>query len=299
MMIRDNSFSSKVLDFFVYSVMILVLAITLYPVLYVLAASLSSSSANDRGLVTIYPIGFNVDAYRGIFSQPTIVRSFRNSVMITAGGTAINMFFTTTYAYALSRRKLALRGVYTIAAMIPMYFSGGLIPTFLLITNTLDLFDTWWALILPIAISTTNMIIMRSFFISLPVELEESAYLDGANDLVIFYRIMLPLSKASLFTIGLYYLVGHWNSWFTAMIYLNTQAKMPLQIILRQIVLLSSSLEQAALEGEVLSGSTMYFTNYIAVKYATLVFSMAPMLMIYPFVQKFFVKGVMIGSLKG
>ncbi|MGI5898905.1 MAG: carbohydrate ABC transporter permease [Christensenellales bacterium] len=298
-MIRDNSFSSKVLDFIVYTVMILVLAVTLYPVLYVLASSFSSSSANDRGLVTIYPIGFNVDAYRGIFSQPTIVRSFRNSVIITAAGTTINMFFTTTYAYALSRRKLALRGLYTVAAMIPMYFSGGLIPTFLLVTNTLDLFDTWWALILPIAINTTNMIIMRSFFISLPVELEESAYLDGANDLVIFYRIMLPLSKASLFTIGLYYLVGHWNSWFSAMIYLNTQAKMPLQIILRQIVLLSSSLEQAALEGEVISGSSMYFTNYIAVKYATLVFSMAPMLMIYPFVQKFFVKGVMIGSLKG
>ena len=212
-MIADRSLSSKIMDVIVYTTMIVVLVTTLYPVLYVVSASLSSASANDRGLVTIFPVYFNIDAYIGIFSMPTLTRAFTNSVIITASGTAINMFFTTTYAYALSRKKLALRGFYTVVAMIPMYFSGGLIPSFLLITRTLHLYNSWWALILPGAISTTNMIIMRSFFVSLPAELEESAYLDGANDIVIFYKIILPLSKAVLFTIGLYYLVGHWNSW--------------------------------------------------------------------------------------
>ena len=298
-MIADRSLSSKIMDVIVYTTMIVVLVTTLYPVLYVVSASLSSASANDRGLVTIFPVDFNIDAYIGIFSMPTLTRAFTNSVIITASGTAINMFFTTTYAYALSRKKLALRGFYTVVAMIPMYFSGGLIPSFLLITRTLHLYTRWWALILPGAISTTNMIIMRSFFVSLPAELEESAYLDGANDIVIFYKIILPLSKAVLFTIGLYYLVGHWNSWFNAMIYLDDDNKMPLQYMLRQIVLLSANLEQAALDGEVVSGSSLYFTNYVAVKYATLVFSMIPMLMIYPFIQKYFVKGVMIGSIKG
>ena len=298
-MIADRSLSSKIMDVIVYTTMIVVLVTTLYPLLYVVSASLSSASANDRGLVTIFPVDFNIDAYIGIFSMPTLTRAFTNSVIITASGTAINMFFTTTYAYALSRKKLALRGFYTVVAMIPMYFSGGLIPSFLLITRTLHLYNSWWALILPGAISTTNMIIMRSFFVSLPAELEESAYLDGANDIVIFYKIILPLSKAVLFTIGLYYLVGHWNSWFNAMIYLDDDNKMPLQYMLRQIVLLSANLEQAALDGEVVSGSSLYFTNYVAVKYATLVFSMIPMLMIYPFIQKYFVKGVMIGSIKG
>ena len=298
-MIADKSVSSKVMDIVVYATMIIVLVVTLYPVLYVVSASLSSANANDRGLVTLFPVDFTLDAYIGIFSMPTLTRAFRNSVIITAGGTAINMFFTTTYAYALSRKKLALRGFYTVVAMIPMYFSGGLIPTFLLVSKTLGLYNSWWALILPGAISTTNMIIMRSFFVGLPVELEESAYLDGANDVVIFFKIILPLSQAVMFTIGLYYLVGHWNSWFSAMIYLDEDAKMPLQYMLRQIVLLSANLEQAALDGEVVTGNTLYFTNYVAVKYATLDFSMVPMLIIYPFIQKYFVKGVMIGSLKG
>ena len=298
-MIADKSVSSKVMDIIVYATMIIVLVVTLYPVLYVISSSLSSANANDRGLVTIFPVEFNIEAYKGIFSMPTLTRAFKNSVIITAGGTAINMLFTTTYAYALSRKRLALRGIYTIIAMIPMYFSGGLIPSFLLISQTLHLYNSWWALILPGAINTSNMIIMRSFFVSLPAELEESAYLDGANDFVIFFKIMLPLSQAVMMTVGLYYLVGHWNSWFSAMVYLNEDEKMPLQYMLRQIVLLSASLDQAAYDGEIVTDSSLYFTNYVAVKYATLVFSMAPMMMIYPFIQRFFVKGVMIGSVKG
>lgn len=298
-MIADKSISSKVMDIIVYTTMIVVLVVTLYPVLYVVSSSLSSANANDRGLVTIFPVDFNIDAYKGIFAMPTLTRAFRNSVIITAGGTAINMIFTTSYAYALSRKRLALRGIYTIIAMIPMYFSGGLIPNFILISQNLHLYNSWWALILPGAINTSNMIIMRSFFVSLPAELEESAYLDGANDFVIFWKIMLPLSQAVMMTVGLYYLVGHWNSWFSAMVYLNDQEKMPLQFMLRQIVLLSANMEQAALDGEAITGTSIYFTNYVAVKYATLVFSMVPMLMIYPFIQKFFVKGVMIGSIKG
>lgn len=224
-MIADKSMSSKVMDIIVYTTMIVVLIATLYPVLYVVSSSLSSANANDRGLVTIFPVEFNIEAYKGIFSMPTLTRAFKNSVIITAGGTAINMLFTTSYAYALSRKRLALRGIYTIIAMIPMYFSGGLIPSFLLISQTLHLYNSWWALILPGAINTSNMIIMRSFFVSLPAELEESAYLDGANDFVIFWKIMLPLSQAVMMTVGLYYMVSHWNSWFSAMVYLQTISK--------------------------------------------------------------------------
>ena len=294
-MIADRSLSSKIMDVIVYTTMIVVLVTTLYPVLYVVSASLSSASANDRGLVTIFPVDFNIDAYIGIFSMPTLTRAFTNSVIITASGTAINMFFTTTYAYALSRKKLALRGFYTVVAMIPMYFSGGLIPSFLLITRTLHLYNSWWALILPGAISTTNMIIMRSFFVSLPAELEESAYLDGANDIVIFYKIILPLSKAVLFTIGLYYLVGHWNSWFNAMIFLQDRSKYPLQLFLREILLSGSMTDIAA-------GSTGEDVNNVLtmnmLKYCTIVVSTLPILCIYPFLQKYFVKGVMIGSVK-
>jgi putative aldouronate transport system permease protein len=298
-MIRDKSLSSKVLDVVVHVFCLTVLVATLYPVLYVVSASFSSTYANDAGLVTFFPIGFNFSAYIGIFRQRSIPLSFVNSVIYTSLGTIINMLLTTTYAYGLSRKKLTFRGLYTLIAMIPMYFSGGLIPTFLVVARNLNLYDTMWALILPGAISTGNLIIMRSFFVGLPAELEESAYLDGASDLLVFWKIMIPLSQAVLFTIGLYYLVGHWNAWFPSLIYLNDQTKYPLQMLLRQIVLLSQALEEATREGQAMSTDGLYFQNYIAVKYATLVVSMVPMLAIYPFVQKHFVKGVMIGSLKG
>ncbi len=297
-MIRDNSLSSRLLDVIVYIVMIFVLVVTLYPVLNVLASSFSGRLANESGIVTIFPVDFNLDSYNMIFASGTVPNAFKNSVIYTTVGTAVNLLLTGSFAYALSRKHLPLRGLYTTIAIIPMYFSGGLVPSFLLVRD-LGLYNSMWALILPGAISITNMIIMRTFFQSIPVELEESASLDGANDLIIFVKIILPLSKAIIFTIGLYYAVSHWNSWFSAMIYFKDNDKYPLQMILRQIVIMTNDIKEAAISGDFTTLAFIGTVNVTGVKYATLFISIFPMLIIYPFIQKYFMKGVMIGSLKG
>lgn len=298
MMIRDNTLSSKILDVIVHIVMLIMLVITLYPVLNVMASSFSSAAANDGGLVTIFPVDFNIQNYKLIFQRGRVPQAFMNSVIYTTVGTTINLLLTGCFAYALSRKHMALRNLYMTIAIIPMYFSGGLIPTFLLVRN-LGLNDSLWALILPGAINITNFIIMRTFFQNIPQELEESAALDGANDFVIFVRIILPLSKAIIFTIGLYYAVGHWNSWFSAMIYLKDSSKYPLQMILRELVINTESMRDAAASGDFNTAADLVNMNVQGIKYATLFVSMVPMLMIYPFIQKYFMKGVMMGSLKG
>ena len=297
-MVKDNSISSKVLSFIVHTVMIIVVVMTLYPVLHICASSFSSASANDRGIVGILPKDFNLDAYKMIWEAGLVPKALINSIVYTVIGTIINLFLTGSLAYALSRKKLALRGLYTWIVIIPMYFSGGLIPSFLLVRN-LHLYNTIWALVLPGAISVTNLIIMRSFFQNIPQELEESALIDGANDFVIFWNIILPLSKAAICTIGLYYAVGHWNSWFSAMVYLKDTDKYPLQMILRQVVIQTSAIQEAAQIGDTSAMNDLGLVNVTAVKYATLFVSIFPMLIIYPFLQKYFMKGVMLGSLKG
>ena len=297
-MVRDNSLSSKLLDVFVYIVMIFVLVVTLYPVLHVVASSFSGRIANETAQVTIFPVDFTTEAYRMLWAAGTVPNAFVNSVQYTTVGVIINMLVTTAFAYALSRKHLPLRGIYTTFAIIPMYFSGGLIPTFMLVRN-LGLLNSMWALVLPSAMSITNFIIMRTFFQGLPAELEESAKLDGANDFVIFVRIVLPLSKAVLYTIGLFYTVTHWNSWFPAMIYLRDSDMFPLQLILRQIVILAEDIREAAISGDFSNVAFIGGVNVIAIRFATLCIAILPMLLIYPFVQRHFIKGVMIGSLKG
>lgn len=297
-MVKDNSISSKVLTFIVHIVMLIVIIVTLYPVLHICASSFSSASANDRGIVGILPKEFNLDAYKMIWEARLVPKSLINSVIYTVIGTIVNLSLTGSLAYALSRKNLALKGLYTWIVIIPMYFSGGLIPSFLLVRN-LHLYNTIWALILPGAISVTNLIIMRSFFQNIPQELEESALIDGANDFVIFWNIILPLSKAAICTIGLYYAVGHWNSWFSSMVYLKDTDKYPLQMILRQVVIQTSAIQEAAQTGDASAMGNLGLVNVTAVKYATLFISIFPMLIIYPFLQKYFMKGVMLGSLKG
>lgn len=296
-MLKDNSLSSKILSVIVNITMLVTVIITIYPVLNVLACSLSSARANDRGTITIFPQEFTLQAYQMIWEARTVPRAFKNSVIYTIVGTVINLLLTTTFAYPLSRKRLALKKFYIWLIVIPMYFSGGLIPMFLLVKN-LGLYNTMWALILPGAISTTNLLIMRTFFQNIPSELEESAYLDGASEIYIYWKIILPLSKAALATIGLYYAVGHWNSWFSALIYLSDSNKYPLQLVLRQIVLMTQSLQEAAQSGDLSAINELGVVNVKGVKYATLFVSMLPMLIVYPFIQKYFVKGVMIGSLK-
>ena len=294
-MVLDKSVSSKVLDVVVHTTMIIVLIVTLYPVLFVLSASFSSKLAVEAGQVTVYPIGFNIDNYMLVFNDARVMRAFSNSVLYTAAGTTSNLLVTGMMAYALSRRQLAFRKAYNWLIVIPLYFSGGLIPTFILVFN-LGLYSNMWALILPNLVGITNLIIMRTFFQNLPIELEESASLDGANDLMIFFRIILPLSKPVVFTITLYYLVQYWNSWFSAFIYLPERDMAPLQLVIRELIIMNMSILEALEAG---TASELANININGIRYATLFVSMVPMLMVYPFIQKYFVQGVMIGSLKG
>lgn len=291
-MVKDNSLSGRVFGAVVHVVMIAVVLVTLLPVIHVIAISFSDKYAIARGEVGLWPVNFSWASYIAIFKSGNVPRSFVNAVYYTVLGTTINMVMTTMMAYPLSRTYLTFRKFYNVLVLITMFFSGGLIPTFLVV-KSLGMYDTVWAIVLPGAISTWNMIIMRTFFMALPAELEESAQLDGANDFTIFTKIVLPLSKASLATIGLFYAVGHWNSWFNAMIYFKSSKSYPLQTILRSIVINTEISDEIQVDEVVDSISSE------GIKYSTLVVSMVPMMAIYPFIQKYFVKGVMIGSLKG
>ncbi|HOJ09731.1 MAG TPA: carbohydrate ABC transporter permease [Clostridiales bacterium] len=308
-MVKDNTTGSKILDIIIHIILIFVVVITLYPVLNIAATSLSSSVAVEKNLVTFYPKELTFKAYELIFKNDIIPNSFRNSIFYTVVGTIISLVMTILLAYPLSKKDLPLRRFYTVFLVITMYFSGGLIPSFLLIKR-LGLYDSVWALLLPGAISTYNTMIMISFFKSLPRELEESAYLDGANDLIILIKIIIPLSTASIATIGLFYAVGKWNDWFTGMIYLKSSRKYPLPLILRELIIenkLEDMMDVGGVASNLNAGKSMNvmkddaqkMVNADTLKYATLFVSMIPMLIIYPFVQKYFVKGVMIGSLKG
>jgi putative aldouronate transport system permease protein len=268
--------------------------VTLYPLLYVVFASFSDPAAlmTTRGLL-FRPIGFTLEAYVRVFDNPMILIGYRNTLFYVFGGTALNLLMTTLAAYALSRRNLMFRRPLMLLIVFTMFFSGGLIPTFLLVGRTLNLMDTPWALILPGAIYTVNLIIMRTAFEGIPYELEEAARMDGANDFIILFRIIVPLSMPVVAVMILFYAVGHWNAFFSAMVYLRTRELYPLQLILREI-LISNSTE--LMTAGVSSGDVMPIGETI--KYATIVVATAPILFVYPFLQRYFVKGVMIGAIK-
>jgi putative aldouronate transport system permease protein len=280
-----------------YSFMVFVSAVMLYPFLFVLAASLSSSSEVARGMVGIVPRGFNTRAYEAVFKYQHIWSGYRNTLLYTFAGTAINLFMTVAGAYPLSRKQFFGRGVFTFFIAVTMFFSGGLIPTYL-IMRSYRLLNTFWVMVVPGAISTWNMIIMRTFFQNIPTELEEAAVIDGCTDIGVLVRVILPLSTASIMTIGMFYAVGHWNSWFSAFIYLRDQSRYPLQLWLRLIVLQNQINDIALLQpGAVDVTSENLISDTI--KYAVIIVAAAPILCVYPFIQKYFVKGVMVGSIKG
>jgi putative aldouronate transport system permease protein len=277
--------------------MIFISVVMLYPFLFVLAASLSSSSEVARGMVGIVPKGFNLRAYEAVFKYQHIWSGYRNTLLYTSVGTAINLFMTVAGAYPLSRKQFFGRRVFTFFIAVTMFFSGGLIPTYLIMRNY-RLLNTFWVMVIPGAISTWNMIIMRTFFQNIPAELEEAAVIDGCNDIGVLVRVILPLSTASLMTIGMFYAVGHWNSWFSAFIYLRDQSRYPLQLWLRLIVLQNQINDIALLQpGAVDVTSENLISDTI--KYAVIIVTAAPILCVYPFIQKYFVKGVMVGSIKG
>ncbi|MCI8520456.1 MAG: carbohydrate ABC transporter permease [Clostridia bacterium] len=298
-MVHDKSISSKVLDVIIYVSLILLLIVTLYPIIYIFSVSVSSTTAYESGRVFFLPVEFNLEAYKVIMKAGTIPRSFINSVIYTVVYTVVSLFMTTTMAYPLSRSKdrVAFKGFFSKIVIFTMFFNAGIIPNYLVVKG-LGLMDSMWALVLPTAISTYNLVVMRSFFEGIPIDLEEAAFIDGANELTIFWRIMLPLSKAALATVGLFYGVSMWNQWFNAMLYLQSDTKFPLQLIIRQIIMQNQMAAELAAMGDT-SMMTAQTTNSVSLKYATLFLSILPMLAVYPFIQKYFVKGVMVGSVKG
>ena len=274
------------------AISVIILIIELYPLVYVVSASFSSSDAISRGQVYLLPVEFSLDGYKMLSKNKDILTGFTNSVLYLIVGTSINMLLTVALAYPLSRKELPFRNMLTLFIVFTMYVQGGLIPTYLQVSR-MNLVDTLWGLILPNAIISTYMIIMRTYFqTSLPESLHEAAVLDGCNYTCYLLKIVLPLSLPILAVVGLYYAVGHWNNYFDALIYLRSRDKQSLQLVLRDILLAN----------QVNSGDGSYSESSklgVTIKYSVIVVSCIPMMIAYPFVQKFFVKGVMIGALKG
>ncbi|MEK0317474.1 carbohydrate ABC transporter permease [Cohnella sp. 56] len=288
-----KGFGSRLFDSINIAAMLLLVFVTFYPLYYIFVVSVSGGSAVMRGDVSFYPIDFNLNTYSLVFQDPSIWRAYLNTIVYTVVGTLINLFCTALCAYPLSKRDFYGRGFFTLMIVVTMFFSGGLIPSYLLVQK-LGMMNTMWAIVIPGAISVWNMIVMRTFFQGIPNELYESAGMDGASELTSLIRITLPLSKPIMATMAMFYAVGHWNSFFSAMIYLNEKAKFPLQIILRNMVVMGEMSNQS----QEISGAYAAVTA-TNIKYAVIIIAVLPILLVYPFIQKYFVKGVMVGSLKG
>ncbi|MFD1466542.1 carbohydrate ABC transporter permease [Lapidilactobacillus mulanensis] len=261
------------------------------PFLNVLSSSFATQAELTTNPFILIPTTFTLNAYRYILSTPTIFRSIGVSVFVTVVGTALSMILTSFMAYALSRKYLHGRKVINFLVVFTMLFSGGMIPSFILV-QSLGLMDSLWSLILPSAVSAYNMIIMRNFFQGIPDSLEESAKMDGCTDWGVFFKIILPLSLPSIATISLFYAVSYWNNYQTAILYITSANKWPVQILLRQIVIVSSGIDADASAMDVIPPAQ-------SVKMAVIIIATLPMLAVYPFIQKYFVKGAMIGSVKG
>lgn len=285
--IRDHS---PILDVVIYFVMILVLLFCVVPFLYIIAMSFSSSTAILNNRVTIYPVGFNLDAYQQIFTYPNFFRAYGNTIFYTFGGTAISLTMMVLFAYPLSKTYLKGQKFVMKLVVFSMFFGGGLIPNYLLISN-LKLTGTPFAMLIPFAINQFNLIILINFFKSLPDEIEEAALIDGLSWFGILVRIILPLSGAAIATVGLYTAVFFWNDWFYGLIYLNFN-QYPVMLLLRNIVNGTTMVGDAGGVGEKASVA-------IAVKSAVIITSTLPIILLYPFLQKYFVKGMTVGAVKG
>lgn len=267
----------------------------LLPFVNVAAVSLSSKSAILRGAVSFWPVEFETNAYKAIFADKAMIRSLIYTVIITVVYTLFSMILTILMAYPLTKKRLHGRNFFSFLALFTMYFSGGTIPIYLNIKE-LGLINTPWSLILPGMLSTYNMIILKSFFQTLPNELEEAAIIDGANDFQVLLQVYLPLSMASLATLTLFYAVGKWNSFQDALYYINDKALQPLQLKLYHIIKGSQAVDVAAMEG---GSSTVATSISESIEPATIIFATLPILVVYPFVQRYFVAGVTIGAVKG
>jgi putative aldouronate transport system permease protein len=293
--IRENT-SDRLFSLATYLVLALFLVVLLYPLIYIVSASFSSGTAVVSGRVWLWPVDLSLDGYRAVFRDHAVVSGFLNSLFYTVVGTAVNVALTLLAAYPLARKDLYGRGVFIFLFVLPLLFNGGLIPTYLVVKDV-GLLNTRWALIIPTALAVWNVIITRTYFqITIPDELLEAAQLDGANDFAFFFRIVLPLSGPIIAVNALFYAVGHWNEYFNALLYLTNQSLFPLQLVLREILV------QNQIDLTMMADVQQYLArqNLAALlKYSLIVVASVPMLAVYPFVQKYFVKGIMIGSLKG
>ncbi|MFC7680383.1 carbohydrate ABC transporter permease [Paenibacillus sp. GCM10028914] len=265
--------------------------VILYPIIYITAVSFSDTSAVVQGKVSLFPVGFNLNAYMEVLKDARIPRAYMNTVFYTALGTTVNLLLTAICAYPLSRKDFFGRKFFMLAIILTMFLNPGIIPNYLIVQE-LGLIDSVWALVLPNAIWTFELIILKSFYENMSESLREAAVVDGASEYRILFQIIIPLSKPALASIGLFYFMGHWNSFFIPLIYLNEATMYPLQVVLRDMLIFAdSSNNQNLVDASALAPQAM--------KNATIVLSMIPVLLLYPFAQKYFAKGVMLGSEKG
>jgi multiple sugar transport system permease protein/putative aldouronate transport system permease protein len=291
-----TSLGDKIYYVIAHAVVCILVLVVLYPMIYILSASFSAAAMVNAGRVWLFPVSPTLFNYQMVLRYDSVYLGYRNTIFYTGVGTLINVLITLMCAYPLSRKGLHGRGFFTFLFAFTMIFSGGMIPSYILMRN-LKLLNTVWAMLLPGAINVTNMIVTRTFFqTSVPGELLEASKLDGCSDIQYFFRILLPLSHSVIAVIALFYAVGHWNAYFNAFLYLSNRNLFPLQIFLRQILV------QNSFNTEIITDPDMveqFLGIQETLKYAIIVLSTAPLMCFYPFAQKHFVKGVMIGSLKG
>lgn len=284
--------------FYIINNLILFLAflVVIYPIIYVFSASFSSPGAVISGRVVLWPVDFSLEGYKAVFKNARILSGYANTIFYTAVGTAINIFMSVLCAYPLSRKEMTGRNLLMYMVSFTMIFSGGMLPTYMVIQQ-IGLLNTRWALLIPGAISAYNVIIMRTYYQSnIPEELYEAAELDGCDHFKYLWQVVIPLSKAITAVMVLYYAVGHWNAYFNAFLYLNDRELYPLQIVLREILILNSTTADMTLD-PTLAAKKQGLADLL--KYSLIIVSSLPVWCIYPFIQKYFVKGVMIGSVKG
>ncbi|WP_054942954.1 carbohydrate ABC transporter permease [Paenibacillus ihuae] len=291
-MVEDRSIGGRIFAAVNFTLLALIALVTVLPFIHVVAGSFTTSAEIAASKFVLIPKVWSFEAYKFIFSTDTIFKAMGVSIGVTLIGTLFSMFITALMAYGLSRRDLDGRNVVNFLVVFTMLFHGGMIPTFLVVKE-LGLIDSYSALILPSAISAFNMIILKNFFQNIPEGLEESAKIDGCNDFGILFRIVLPLSMPAIATISLFYAVTYWNTYMSAILYLDDSAKWPIQVLLRQIVVLASGMDHSSTLDAAVPPPDQ------SIKMAVIVVATLPILMVYPFLQKHFAKGAMLGSMKG
>ncbi len=294
MKIKKRCASDRVFYFLVWFLIIFGFFITLLPFMYVISVSFSDVHAINRGQVGIWPVGFNLDGYKQVLGQQKLWRAYYNTLWYMVVGTVLNIVFTVIAAYPLSRYTFSGRKFLNFFIAFTMYFGGGMIPFYLLMVK-LGLYNTRWVMVIPSLISTWNIMLCRSAFTEMPNELVESAQIDGASDWLILRRIAIPLIKPTLAVVTMYYAIGHWNDFMTPLIYINKESLQPMQLLLRRIL---AQFSTDFTQGMNIMAALKSVVS-VQIRYVTIVVAIAPILLVYPFIQKYFVKGVMLGAVKG